>query len=70
MKIEIIDVDYQVDQEIPTLRDCGFRVGDIVEVIGYYDDGDISIPAIRETEFANIGDEISICEHEYRGVEK
>lgn len=70
MKIEIIDVDYQVDTEVLTLRDCGFQVGDVVEVSGYYLDGDLSIQAIRETELVNVGNEISISEHEYKVVEE
>ena len=70
MKIEIIDVDYHVDTEVLTLRDCGFQVGDVVEVSGHYLDGDLSIQAIRKTRFVNIGNEISISEHEYKVVEE
>lgn len=73
MKIEIIDVDYQVDQidqGVLTLRECGFQVGDVVEVSGHYVDGDLSIQAIRETEFVIVGDEISISEHEYKVIEE
>lgn len=70
MKIEIIDVDYQVDTEVLTLRDCGFQVGDVVEVYGYYLDGDLSIQAIRETELVNVGNEVSISEHEYKVIEE
>lgn len=70
MKIEIIDVDYQVDTEVLTLRDCGFQVGDVVEVSGYYLDGDLSIQAIRETELVNVGNEVSISEHEYKVIEE
>ena len=70
MKIEIIDVDYLVDTEVITLRDCGFQVGDVVEVSGHYFDGDLSIHAIRKTRFVNIGNEISIGEHEYKVVEE
>lgn len=69
MKIKIIDVDYQVHTEVPTLRDCGFQVGDVVEVYAYYPDGDLSIKAIRETEFVNVGNEVSIGEFEYEVVE-
>ena len=60
MKIEIIDVDCLVDTEVITLRNCGFQVGDVVEVSGHYLDGDLSIKAIRKTRFVNIGNEISI----------
>ena len=70
MKIEIIDVNFQVDPEVLTLRECGFQVGDVVEVSGNYIYGDLSIQVIRETEFVNIGNEVSISEHEYKVVEK
>ena len=70
MKIEIIDVDFQVDPEVLTLRDCGFQVGDVVEVSGHYIDGDLSIQAIRETDFVSIGNEVSIGEHEYKVIEE
>lgn len=70
MKIEIIDVDYQADTEVLTLRDCGFQVGDVVEVSGHYLDGDLSIQAIRETELVKVGNEISISEHEYKVIEE
>lgn len=69
MKIEIIDVNYVADEESLTLEECGFNVGDVVEVCGNYKDGDLSIKAIRKTEFVNVGDEISISENEYKVVE-
>lgn len=70
MKIEIIDVNYVTDDDALTLEECGFKVGDVVEVSGKYHDGDLSIKATRETEFVNIGNEISISEHEYKVVEE
>lgn len=69
MKIEIIDVDYRPEVDGLTLSDCGFEVGDVVEVSGHYVDGNLSIQAIRETEFVSIGDEISIRKHEYKVIE-
>lgn len=69
MKIEIIDVDYRPEVDGLTLGDCGFEVGDVVEVSVHYVDGNLSIQAIRETEFVNIGDEISISKHEYKVIE-
>ena len=69
MKIEIIDVDCRPEVDGLTLGDCGFEVGDVVEVSGHYVDGNLSIQAIRETEFVNIGDEISISKHEYKVIE-
>ena len=70
MKIEIIDVDYKTETDILTLRECGFQVGDVVEVSGLYKGGELSIQAIRETELVNVADEISISEHEYKVVEE
>lgn len=70
MKIEIIDVNYVTNDDALTLEECGFKVGDVVEVSGHYIDGDLSIQAIRETDFVNIGNEISISEHEYKVIEE
>lgn len=70
MKIEIIDVNYITDDDALTLEDCGFKVGDLVEVSGKYKDGDLSIQAIRETEFVHVGNEISISENEYKVIEE
>lgn len=70
MKIEIIDVNYVTDDGALTLEECGFKVGDVVEVSGHYFDGDLSIQAIRKTRFVNIGNKISISEHEYKVVEE
>ena len=70
MKIEIIDVNYVTDDDSLTLEDCGFKVGDVIEVSGKYRDGDLSIQAIRETEFVHVGNDISISEHEYKVIEE
>lgn len=70
MKIEIIDVDYVADGDALTLEECGFKVGDVVEVSGEHNNGDLSIQAIRKTRFVNIGNEVSINEHEYKIVEE
>lgn len=70
MKIEIIDVFYKPEVDIINLEECGFKVGDVIEVSGEYKDGDLSIQAIRGTEFVSIGDEVSISEHEYKVIEK
>ncbi|WVX93066.1 hypothetical protein [Escherichia phage BUCT-XGG-1] len=70
MKIEIIDVNYVTDDYALTLEDCGFKVGDVIEVSGKYKDGDLSIKAIRETEFVHVGNEISISENEYKVIEE
>lgn len=70
MKIEIIDVDYRPEVGGLTLGDCGFEVGDVVDVSGEYKDGKLSIKAIRKNRFVNVGNEISISEHEYKVVEE
>ncbi|UGO52706.1 hypothetical protein OPT79_75 [Klebsiella phage vB_KpnD_Opt-79] len=70
MKIKIIDVDYVTDDESITLRECGFEIGDVVEVSGKYNNGELSIQAIRETDFVNVGNEVSISEFEYEVVEE
>lgn len=70
MKIEIIDVNYVTDDDALTLDECGFKVGDVIEVSGKCKDGDLSIQAIRETEFVHVGNEISISENEYKVIEE
>lgn len=70
MKIEIIDVNYAASDNALTLEEFGFKVGDVVEVSGEYNNGDLSIQAIRKTKFVNIGNEVSISEHEYKVVEE
>lgn len=70
MKIEIIDVCYKPEADALTLEECGFKVGDVIEVSGKYKDGDLSTQAIRETEFVRVGNEISISEHEYKVIEE
>lgn len=70
MKIEIIDVNYVTDDDALTLEECGFKVGDVVETSGHYKDGELSIQAIRETEFVHVGNEISISENEYKVIEE
>lgn len=72
MKIKIIDVnrtDHDEDVVI-SLADCGFQIGDVVEVSGQYKDGSLSIKAIRETDFVFVGNEVSINEGEYEVIEE
>lgn len=69
MKIKIIEVDIADGDEI-SLEDCGFQVGDIVEVSGHYKDGNLSVRAIRETRFVSVGNEVSIQEGEYEVIEE
>lgn len=69
MKIKIIEVDIAGYEDL-SLTDCGFRIGDIVEVSGQYKDGNLSVQAIRETEFVSVGNEISVQEGEYEVIEE
>lgn len=72
MKIKIIEVDhsYQDEDVVISLADCGFQIGDVVEVSGKYQDGNLSVKVIRETEFVSIGNEVSINEGEYEVIEE
>lgn len=70
MKIKIIDVNYKPEEGVMTLEECGFEVGDVVEVSGKCNIGKLLIHAIRETEFVNVGNEVSISEFEYEVVEE
>ena len=67
MKIEIIDVNYATDDAL-TLEECGFKVGDVVEVGGRDCLGRVLVRAIRNTDMARVGNFISVTEHEYKVV--
>lgn len=69
MKIKIIQVDHIEDDEL-SLADCGFQTGDVVEVSGHYKDGNLSVKAIRDTDYVSIGNEISLQEGEYEVIEE
>lgn len=69
MKIKIIDICYRPEVDVLNLKECGFKVGDVIEVSGEYKGGNMSIQAIRGTEFVSVGNEISISENEYEVVE-
>ncbi len=70
MKIKIVDVNYKPEEDVLTLEDCGFNVGDVVKVSGEYIKGVLSIQTIRDTEFVNVGNEVSISKFEYEVVEE
>lgn len=70
MKIKIIDVNYKPEEDVMTLNECGIEVGDIVDVIFKYNNGDVAARAIRDTEFVNVGNEVIIRKFEYEVVEK
>ena len=69
MKIKIIEVDHTDRLEI-SLADCGFKIGDVVEVSGQYKDGSLSVKAIRETDIVLVENEVSINEDEYEVIEE
>lgn len=69
MKIKIIEVE-QVENDSISLQDCGFKIGDIVEVSGSFNDGCVSVQVIRDTEFVSVGNQVSILENEYEVVEE
>lgn len=70
MKIRITNVDHKNSDESLTLRECGFVVGDIVEAGGTFRDGDTCIEAIRDTEFVQVGNFLSISPFEFEVVEE
>ena len=64
MKIRITRVDIDRDGGILTLEQCGFKVGDIVDVDGFLCDGSYCVLAIRNTEEIRIGDNVSVSDDE------
>lgn len=52
-----------------TLRQCGFKAGDLVEVEGFFNDGSVCCRAIRNTKDIRIGDTISLETSEFVVVE-
>ena len=69
MKIEIIDVDYKAEADIFTLRECGFQIGDVVEVASEDPAGIIYAKAIRATDEVYIVEAVGLQECEYKVVE-
>lgn len=71
MKIKIIEVDNNHgDSDTLTLAECGFEVGDIVEIDGSFNDGSVCVKAIRNTDFIKAGDSVSVSEGEYVEIEE
>lgn len=71
MKIEIIEVEYlEGSDAIISLRDCGFKVGDVVDVLGRDCLGRVLVRAIRDTDMARGGNLISVIDHEYKVIEE
>lgn len=70
MKIRITSVDIDRNDGSITLEQCGFKVGDIVEVDGFFSDGSYCVLAIRNTEEIRIGDNIGVNHDECEVVEE
>lgn len=70
MKIRITEVDNRNAPEELTLRECGFNVGDVVDVEGKFGDGSLLILAPGCKEFGIFaGDNVSINDNEFEVVE-
>lgn len=70
MKIKIIDVDSKTEEGVMTLKECGFEVGDVIDVAGSYRDGRIYAHAIRATDGVAVGNAVSLNENEYEVIEE
>lgn len=70
MRIRITCVDNRNTPEELTLAECGFNVGDLVEVEGKFHDGSLLILAPGNKEFGIYeGDNVSVNEDEYEVIE-
>lgn len=67
--VMIIRTTNRVEPDALTLKECGFKVGDIVEIDGYYRDGTASTHAIRDGLGIYVGDNISLESDEFVIVE-
>lgn len=70
MKIKITKVDIDRNDGSITLAQCGFQVGDIVDVDGFFSDGSYCVLAIRNTDEIKIGDNIGVSHDECEVVEE
>lgn len=69
MKIKIINVDCKPEEDVMTLKECGFEVGDVIDVAGSYRDGRIYVNAIRATDVVSVGNAVSLDDAEYEVIE-
>lgn len=67
--VMIIRTTIRMEPDSLTLAECGFKVGDIVELDGYFQNGTASAACIREGVGTRIGDSVSIEAGEYVVVE-
>lgn len=70
MKIRITNLDLTNGDGSITLEECGFILGDVVEVDGKFNDGSFCVLAIRNTEHIKIGDNVSVTKDECEVVEE
>lgn len=70
MKIRITQVNNREEETDLTLAECGFKVGDIVEVDGSFADGSYCVLAIRSTDEIEVGDNVSVENYECEVVEE
>lgn len=64
MRIRITQTNLTNGDGSITLEECGFKVGDLVEVDGTFNDGSYCVLAIRNTENIRIGDNVSVTDEE------
>lgn len=70
MRVKITCVDNRETPEELTLAECGFNVGDLVEVEGVFNDGSLLVLAPGNKEFGiEYGDNVSLNEDEYEVIE-
>lgn len=67
--VMIIRTTNRAEADALTLAECGFKVGDIIELDGCYRDGTASAKAIRNTIGIRVGDNVSLEACEYVVVE-
>lgn len=70
MKIRITNVHNRKTPEELTLEECGFKVGDVVEIDGHFNDGSYCVIAIRNTDYIFKGDNFSVGKDECEVVEE
>lgn len=71
MKIMIIRVNQKVDPDELTLKECGFKLGDIFDIVSkddVFNDRSLCIASPRTTDKVNAGEWCSINENEYEVI--
>lgn len=70
MKIRITKIDTINGDGSITLEECGLKIGDVLEVDGYFNDGSYCVIAPRNSGFIQVGDNISVNKDECEVVEE